>query len=94
MQTTLFGVTHPSPLIVAPIGCQGILHADGELATARAAGGLGIPMILSGAATKSIEAVAKANAQGHRWYQLYWCVSSAFQEPLSAFIWSAQADKR
>ncbi|KAL1937793.1 hypothetical protein VTO73DRAFT_12812 [Trametes versicolor] len=72
IETTLFGVTHPSPLIVAPIGCQGILHADGELATARAAGGLGIPMILSGAATKSIEAVAKANGSGHRWYQLYW----------------------
>ncbi|KAI0354824.1 FMN-dependent alpha-hydroxy acid dehydrogenase [Trametes cingulata] len=76
IETTLFGVTHPSPLVVAPIGCQGIMHPDGELATARAAGGLGIPMILSGAATRSIEAVAKANGSGHRWYQLYWPVDN------------------
>jgi len=30
---------------------------------------------MSTAATRSIEAVAKANGDGgHRWYQLYWCV--------------------
>lgn len=73
-QTTLFGVTHPSPLIIAPIGCQGILHPDGEIATAKAAGGLGIPMVLSGASSRSLEAVAKANGSGTRWYQLYWYV--------------------
>ena len=71
-QTTLFGVTHPSPILLAPIGTQGILHEDGELATARAAQALGIPMILSGAASRSLEAVAQANGTGHRWFQLYW----------------------
>jgi lactate 2-monooxygenase len=29
-------------------------------------------MILSTAATRSIEQVAKANGDGDRWYQLYW----------------------
>ncbi|KAH9960187.1 FMN-dependent alpha-hydroxy acid dehydrogenase [Russula dissimulans] len=72
LDTTLFGVKLPSPVIVAPVGVQGILHKDGELATASAAASVGVPFILSTASTRSIEAVAKANDGGHRWYQLYW----------------------
>jgi isopentenyl diphosphate isomerase/L-lactate dehydrogenase-like FMN-dependent dehydrogenase len=72
LETTLFGVKLPSPVILAPVGVQGILHKDGELATARAAGKVGVPMVMSTASTRSIEAVAKANGDGHRWYQLYW----------------------
>ncbi|OSC98028.1 FMN-dependent alpha-hydroxy acid dehydrogenase [Trametes coccinea BRFM310] len=75
IETTLFGVTHPSPLIIAPLGVQGILHADGELATARAAAKLEIPMVLSGASSRSMEAVAKANESGTRWFQLYWPIN-------------------
>ncbi|CDO72214.1 hypothetical protein BN946_scf184970.g66 [Trametes cinnabarina] len=75
IDTKLFGVTHPAPLIIAPLGVQGILHADGELATARAAAKLEIPMILSGASSRSIEAVAQANGDGHRWFQLYWPIN-------------------
>ena len=72
-QTTLFGIKYPTPLLIAPIGCQGVLHADAELATARAAGTLGIPLVLSGAASRSLEAVAEANGPGSaRWFQLYW----------------------
>ncbi|KAI0823970.1 FMN-dependent alpha-hydroxy acid dehydrogenase [Trametes gibbosa] len=77
IETTLFGVTIPAPLLLAPIGCQAILHGDAEIATASAACALEIPMILSGAASRSIEAVAKANGSGHRWYQLYWPVDEA-----------------
>jgi len=72
-QTTLFGVKLPSPIIIAPVGVQGILHKDGELATASAAASVGVPFTMSTASTRSIEAVAKANGDGHRWYQLYWC---------------------
>jgi lactate 2-monooxygenase len=74
-QTTLFGVKLPSPVLLAPVGVQGILHKDGELATASAAARLGVPFIMSTASTRSIEAVAKANGDGHRWYQLYWYAS-------------------
>ena len=74
-QTTLFGVKLPSPILVAPVGVQGILHKDGELATASAAANVGVSFIMSTASTRSIDAVAKANGDGHRWYQLYWCVS-------------------
>ncbi|KAI0246396.1 FMN-dependent alpha-hydroxy acid dehydrogenase [Lactifluus subvellereus] len=72
LNTTLFGVKLPSPLIVAPVGVQGILHKDGELATAGAAANVGVPFVMSTASTRSIEAVARANGDGHRWYQLYW----------------------
>ncbi|KAF9233239.1 FMN-dependent alpha-hydroxy acid dehydrogenase [Melanogaster broomeanus] len=73
LETTIFGVKYPSPVFVAPIGVQGILHADGELASARAAGNVGVPYIMSTASSRSIEDVAEANGpNSHRWYQLYW----------------------
>ncbi|EAU86201.2 oxidoreductase [Coprinopsis cinerea okayama7 len=72
LETTLFGRKFPSPLLLAPIGVQGIFHADAELAPARAAKNLNIPYILSTAASRTIEEVAEANADGERWFQLYW----------------------
>ncbi|KAG6872415.1 hypothetical protein C0995_009929 [Termitomyces sp. Mi166 len=72
LETTIFGVTHSSPIFIAPIGVQGIFHGDGELAPASAAGRLGVPFIMSTASSRSIEEVAAANGSGHRWYQLYW----------------------
>ena len=72
MSVELYGRKYPSPLLVAPIGVQEILHQDAEEATARACAAVKIPMILSTAATRSIEEVAKANGDGDRWFQLYW----------------------
>lgn len=69
---TLFGEELPSPLLISPIGVQGIAHEDGEEAVARAAADLEIPFILSTASTRSIEQVAEASGDNHRWYQLYW----------------------
>ncbi|RSL50144.1 hypothetical protein CEP54_012069 [Fusarium duplospermum] len=68
----LFGTKYKSPLLVAPIGVQNIMHSDAEEATARACHNVGIPMILSSAATRTIEQIAEANTDGDRWYQLYW----------------------
>lgn len=72
LEVTLFGIKLPSPILVAPIGVQGICHPDAELASARAAKKLGIPYIMSTAASRSIEEVAKVNEDGIRWFQLYW----------------------
>ena len=63
---------YKSPILVAPIGVQGIMHRDGELATARAAAKVGVPFIMSSASSRSIEDVAEANGAGPRWFQLYW----------------------
>lgn len=68
----LFGTRYPSPLLVAPVGVQNIMHPDAEEATARACREVGVPMVLSSAATRTIEEVAQANGDGDRWYQLYW----------------------
>ncbi|KAL4257965.1 FMN-dependent alpha-hydroxy acid dehydrogenase family protein [Pleurotus pulmonarius] len=72
LETTLFGVKYPSPILLAPIGVQGVCHADGELGSARAASKLGVPFIMSSASSRSIEDTAKASGSGPRWYQLYW----------------------
>ncbi|KIJ54360.1 hypothetical protein M422DRAFT_153646 [Sphaerobolus stellatus SS14] len=72
IETTLFGVKYPSPVVLAPIGVQGILHEDGELGSARAAAKVGVPYTMSTASSRSIELVGKACGDGPRWYQLYW----------------------
>ncbi len=72
MSIDLFGTKYTSPLLVAPVGVQNIMHRDAEEATAKACRNVGVPMILSSAATTTIEKVAAANGNGDRWYQLYW----------------------
>jgi lactate 2-monooxygenase len=75
LSVELFGVQLPAPVILGPVGVQGILHKDGELASACAAAALGLPFTLSTAASRSIEEVARAAdsaGNGVRWFQLYW----------------------
>jgi lactate 2-monooxygenase len=62
----------PAPVMLAPIGVQTLLHEEGELASARAAAGLGLPLITSTASATSMEEIAEANEDGPRWFQLYW----------------------
>ena len=68
----LLGTSMPAPVLLAPIGVQTLLHEDGELATARAAAGLGLPLITSTASATPLERIAEANGDGPRWFQLYW----------------------
>jgi lactate 2-monooxygenase len=72
LSTSVLGTPMPAPVLLAPVGVQSTVHPDGELATARAAASLGIPMILSTAASNTIEDVAESNGDGQRWFQLYW----------------------
>ncbi|MGH2710515.1 MAG: lactate 2-monooxygenase [Actinomycetota bacterium] len=72
LSTEILGTKLPAPVMLAPIGVLGIVHADGELAVARAASSLGMPFILSTAASNSMEDVAEAAGDGARWFQLYW----------------------
>ena len=70
LSTTLFGSRVDAPIVVAPMAFQRLAHADGELATARAAAGLGMVMTASTFATVSIEEI-RAAATGPLWFQLY-----------------------
>ena len=71
-ETTVLGTALPAPFLLAPIGVLAIAHPDGEVAVARAAAAQQVPMILSTASSTDLEAVAAANSDGQRWYQLYW----------------------
>ncbi len=68
----VLGTHSPAPFLLAPIGVLDIVHPDGELAVARASAATGVPMILSSAASNSIEDVAEAMGDAPRWFQLYW----------------------
>jgi lactate 2-monooxygenase len=72
LSTSVLGTTMPAPLMLAPIGVQKVLHPEGELATARAAAALGVPMIASTASHFTLEEIAEAGGEAPRWFQLYW----------------------
>jgi lactate 2-monooxygenase len=72
LSTTVLGTSMPAPVLFAPVGVQSIVHEEAELGSARAAAALGLPFILSTAASHSIEQVAEAMGDAKRWYQLYW----------------------
>ncbi len=69
---TLFGRRLPAPILFAPIGVLGIVHETAEVAVARAAHAVGLPMILSTVSSMPMEAVAEAAGETTRWFQLYW----------------------
>jgi L-lactate dehydrogenase (cytochrome) len=68
----VLGTAMPAPVLLAPVGVQSIVHPDAELAVGRAAAAVGLPAILSTAASNTIEDVAAAMGSASRWYQLYW----------------------
>jgi lactate 2-monooxygenase len=72
LSTSVLGTEMAAPVLLAPIGVQTIVHPEGELATARAAATIGIPMVVSTAAAHTLEGIAEAGGAGPRWYQLYW----------------------
>ena len=72
LSSVLLGAAMPAPVLLAPIGVQSIVHPEAELAVGRAAAAIGLPAILSTAASNSIEDVAATMGPASRWYQLYW----------------------
>jgi lactate 2-monooxygenase len=72
LERTVLGTKLPAPVLLAPIGVQTVAHPDGELASARAAAHVGIPLIASTAAAHTIEQIAEAAGDQDCWFQLYW----------------------
>lgn len=66
---TLLGTRLPSPVGVAPVGYQGLLHADAEVGTA--AGADGHLVIVSARSDAPVEDVAAARAGRPWWFQTY-----------------------
>ena len=79
---TFFGQKLNAPLLLAPVGVQGMLHPHGELATARAAAAVGLPLIASLLSSHSLEEIAAQMGAMPRWFQLYWPKDWALTESL------------
>ncbi|MGH6717735.1 MAG: alpha-hydroxy acid oxidase [Alphaproteobacteria bacterium] len=81
--TVLFGRTYGCPFGIAPTGYPGLFRPGGDLLLARAAAAANVPFIMSGAATATVEDVARA-APDHGWFQLYAARDEAINRDLVA----------
>ena len=68
--TSLFDQILSAPILLAPVAHQRLVHPDGELATARGAAAVDVPMVVSTLASQRLEDIARAGAPGN-WFQLY-----------------------
>ena len=84
----LLGVRLASPFLLAPVGVLEMAHADADLAVARAARSVGVPMILSNQASVPMEECARALGDSTRWFQLYWSTSN---DLVASFVRRAEA---
>jgi lactate oxidase len=87
------------PIIASPIGGQGIINGDAELATAEGTGLAGTLYVASGAPTQPMEAIAHVTP-GPKWFQIYlnrddsinrWLVQRAKAAGYSALVLTADA---
>mgnify|MGYP001054984817 CR=1 FL=1 len=78
-RVTLFDEEFDSPILLAPVAYQKLVHPDGELATIQAATAMRVAMVVSTLASCTLEdiaSVAEATARelgqgAPRWFQLY-----------------------
>lgn len=87
LSVNLLGHKLASPLLLAPVGVLEMVHADADLAVARAAHASNVPMIFSNQASVPMEKVAAALGDTPRWMQLYWSTSD---EVVASFVSRAE----
>ncbi|MGY1703934.1 alpha-hydroxy-acid oxidizing protein [Geodermatophilus sp. SYSU D00697] len=80
----LFGRRLPAPLLLGPVGALELVHPEADLAVARAAADLGVPMVFSNQASVPMEECAAVMGSSPRWFQLYWSTSDELVESLVA----------
>ena len=78
----LFGRRLPAPVLLGPVGALELVHPEGDLAVARAAAAVGVPMVFSNQASVPMETTAAAMGDSPRWMQLYWSTSDELVESL------------
>src|ERR1700759_2720048 len=82
----VLGLHSPAPFLLAPVGVLSIAHEEAEVGVAQGAASSRVPMLLSSAATHSIEEIAETGAP--RWFQLYWVND---REICASFVRRAEA---
>ena len=85
----VLGMHSPAPFFLAPVGVLSIANEEAEVGVGKASASSGVPMLLSSAATHSIEEVAATGAP--RWFQLYWVND---REICASFVHRAEAASR
>lgn len=88
LSTSVLGLPLPAPVLLGPVGVLSIVHADAELAVARASAATGVPMVLSTVSSTAMEDVAAALGGQPAWYQLYWPKD---RELAASFVQRAEA---
>jgi lactate 2-monooxygenase len=78
----LFGRRLPAPVLLGPVGALELVHPEADLAVARAAAAIGVPMVFSNQASVPMETTAAAMGSSPRWMQLYWSTSDELVESL------------
>ncbi|HEY0475259.1 MAG TPA: alpha-hydroxy acid oxidase [Kribbella sp.] len=68
--TTVLGVEHRTPILIAPTGLHTLVHPDGEVATAIGARDFDTTMILSSGTGRTCRDVRSVG--GRTWFQFYW----------------------
>ena len=88
LSVDVLGTHSASPFFLGPVGVLSIAHEEKEVGAARGAAALGVPFVLSSAASSSIEEVAEAMGDAPRWFQLYWIND---REVAASFVRRAEA---
>jgi 4-hydroxymandelate oxidase len=70
-RVTLLGTEMASPVLIAPTAFQRLAHADGEIATVRAAAARRAVYIASTMATTPIEQITASANDANVWFQVY-----------------------
>ena len=70
LRTRILGADLSMPALLAPVGYCRVMHPDGEVGAARAAGAAGTAYVLSTVSGQRLEDVKAATA-GPAWFQLY-----------------------
>ena len=63
LRTKLLGHDLPLPMITCPMGGQGMIHVNAEVANAGGTGAAGTLYVSSGASTKTLEEIAQGDAR-------------------------------
>src|SRR5882757_4891851 len=99
LRTKLLGHDLPFPMITCPMGSQGMIHVNAEVANAGGTGAAGTLYVSSGASTKTLEEIAQATP-GPKWFQIYmnrdmeinrWLVQRAKAAGFTAIVLTADA---
>jgi lactate 2-monooxygenase len=83
----LFGKKFSSPFLLSPIGVLDLVHAEADVAVAKAAANTNVPYIFSNQASRSMEDCANVMGDSPRFFQLYWSKSN---DLVSSFLRRAE----